>query len=63
MYPDEILKRENPVRILDRNPAVGKNLALVVDRGISKAPKARFQTSSEFRDALLDAAVQDGLAL
>jgi eukaryotic-like serine/threonine-protein kinase len=59
LYPDEILKREKTVCILDRNRGLGRNFASVVNRSVSKEPKARFQTSAEFRDALLDAAARD----
>ena len=61
MYAEEIVKRETPVPVLDRNHALPEKLAQVIDRAVSKEPKARFQTAAEFRDALLNAAVRDGI--
>lgn len=61
LFPDEMVKGERPVSILDRNPKVPAKIAAVVDRAVAKDPKARFQTASEFRDALRTAAHSDGI--
>jgi serine/threonine-protein kinase len=59
IYPYEIIQREQPVPILERNPAVPSHVAGAVDRAVRKDPQRRFQTCTEFRHALLDAKASD----
>jgi serine/threonine-protein kinase len=54
MYPYDIVQREQPVPLLQRNPTVPADLAAAVDRAVCKDPRRRFQACEEFRRALLD---------
>ena len=43
---------ETPLRIRQKRPDVPAQLALVIDRALSKRPEDRWSSASEFRDAL-----------
>jgi serine/threonine-protein kinase len=57
MYPYEIIQREQPVSLLQRNPNVPANLAAAVDRAVCKDPRRRFQTCEEFCRALVNVSI------
>jgi hypothetical protein len=53
MHPFHIILSEEPITIQQRDPAIPRQLAAVVDKAVRKEARERFQSAAEFRSALL----------
>lgn len=52
MHPFQIVLREEPIAIHERDPTISPQLASVVDRAVRKDPAERFPTAATLRAAL-----------
>lgn len=55
MHPFQVILSEEPTPIQQRDPAIPRKLAAVVDKAIRKDVRERFQSAAEFRGALQQA--------
>jgi eukaryotic-like serine/threonine-protein kinase len=62
-HPMQIILEDPPIPLKVRNPDIPDSLAAVVDKAVVKDLEARYQTAMEFREALAEAAVNEGWPL
>ncbi|MBF0463636.1 MAG: protein kinase [Nitrospirae bacterium] len=60
-HPLDMVLEDAPIPILERNKNLPDALAAVVDKSVSKDEHKRFQSASEFREAIHEAIKMDGL--